>query len=109
MTPRALDRVRGVSMSMIFQDPMTSLNPYQRVGDQLAEGLIVHDGLSRREAAREAVRMLDRVRIPDAAQPGAALSARVLGRNAAAGDDRHGAAGQAEACCWPTSRPPRSM
>jgi oligopeptide transport system ATP-binding protein len=65
--PRALDRVRGVSMSMIFQDPMTSLNPYQRVGDQLAEGLIVHKGLSRGEAWREAVRMLDRVRIPDAA------------------------------------------
>ncbi|MGI1660596.1 ABC transporter ATP-binding protein [Palleronia sp. KMU-117] len=67
MDPRALDRVRGVSMSMIFQDPMTSLNPYQRVGDQLAEGLVVHEGLSRRDALREAVRMLDRVRIPDAA------------------------------------------
>lgn len=67
MDPRALDRVRGVSMSMIFQDPMTSLNPYQRVGDQLAEGLVVHKGLSRGEAGREAVRMLDRVRIPDAA------------------------------------------
>jgi oligopeptide transport system ATP-binding protein len=67
MTPRALDRVRGVSVSMIFQDPMTSLNPYQRVGDQLAEGLIVHSGMSRREARAEAVRMLDRVRIPDAA------------------------------------------
>jgi oligopeptide transport system ATP-binding protein len=67
MDGRALDRVRGVSMSMIFQDPMTSLNPYQRVGDQLAEGLVVHKGLSRREARAEAVRMLDRVRIPDAA------------------------------------------
>ena len=67
MDGRALDRVRGVSMSMIFQDPMTSLNPYQRVGDQLAEGLVVHKGLSRREAWAEAVRMLDRVRIPDAA------------------------------------------
>jgi oligopeptide transport system ATP-binding protein len=67
MDSRTLDRVRGVSMSMIFQDPMTSLNPYQRVGDQLAEGLVVHQGLSRGEARREAVRMLDRVRIPDAA------------------------------------------
>ncbi len=61
-----LDKVRGVSMSMIFQDPMTSLNPYQRIGDQLAEGLIVHRGLSGAEAHREAVAMLDRVRIPDA-------------------------------------------
>lgn len=68
MPPRALDQVRGVAMSMIFQDPMTSLSPYKRVGDQLAEGLIVHKGLSRREAGREAVRMLDRVRIPDAAR-----------------------------------------
>ena len=67
LSPRALDRVRGVTMSMIFQDPMTSLNPYKRVGDQLAEGLIVHKGLGRAAAWAEAVRMLDRVRIPDAA------------------------------------------
>ncbi len=67
MTPDALDRVRGVSMAMIFQDPMTSLNPYHRVGDQLAEGLIVHGGLSRPKARLAAIAMLDRVRIPDAA------------------------------------------
>ena len=67
MNPEGLDKVRGVSMSMIFQDPMTSLNPYHRVGDQLAEGLIIHDGLSRDAAAKAAVAMLDRVRIPDAA------------------------------------------
>ncbi len=67
LTPRALDRVRGQQMSMIFQDPMTSLNPYIRVGDQLAEGLMVHKGLSKSTARAEAVRMLDRVRIPDAA------------------------------------------
>ncbi|MCX7889459.1 MAG: ABC transporter ATP-binding protein [Rhodobacteraceae bacterium] len=67
MPPAGLDTIRGDAISMIFQDPMTSLNPYQRVGDQLAEGLIVHRGMSRDEAAKAAVAMLERVRIPDAA------------------------------------------
>ncbi len=67
LAPRDLDRVRGSEVSMIFQDPMTSLNPYIRVGDQLAEGLSVHSGISKSEARAEAVRMLNRVRIPDAA------------------------------------------
>ena len=67
LPPRDLDRVRGDALAMIFQDPMTSLNPYMRVGDQLAEGLMVHKGMSKAQARAEAVRMLDRVRIPDAA------------------------------------------
>jgi oligopeptide transport system ATP-binding protein len=67
LSPSQLDQVRGVSMTMIFQDPMTSLNPYMRVGDQLAEGLQVHRGMGKAQAQAEAVRMLDRVRIPDAA------------------------------------------
>ncbi len=68
LTEAQLDRVRGQDVSMIFQDPMTSLNPYTRVVDQLAEGLIVHKGLSKSDARAEGVRMLDRVRIPDAAR-----------------------------------------
>ena len=64
--PERLDRIRGSSMSMIFQDPMTSLNPYMRVVDQLTEVLVAHQGKSHAEAIDIAVEMLDRVRIPDA-------------------------------------------
>ena len=64
--PDRLDKIRGSSMSMIFQDPMTSLNPYMRVQDQLSEVLIAHQGKSRAEAIDVAVEMLERVRIPDA-------------------------------------------
>ena len=67
LPPEDLDRIRGGSMSMIFQDPMTSLNPYMRVGDQLAETLITHKGMSHEAARRTAIAMLNRVRIPDAA------------------------------------------
>jgi oligopeptide transport system ATP-binding protein len=64
--PRELDAIRGSAMSMIFQDPMTSLNPYMRVSDQLTEVLIAHQGKSASEALRIAIEMLDRVRIPEA-------------------------------------------
>src|SRR3954447_349910 len=64
--PRELDAIRGSTMSMIFQDPMTSLNPYMRVSDQLTEVLIAHQGKSKAEALQAAIEMLERVRIPEA-------------------------------------------
>ena len=64
--PKELDAIRGSAMSMIFQDPMTSLNPYMRVSDQLTEVLIAHQGKSASEALEIAIEMLDRVRIPEA-------------------------------------------
>ncbi len=64
--PAVINRVRAEKVAMIFQDPMTSLNPYMRVADQMAEVLTLHKGLSKRDAVAESVRMLDAVRIPDA-------------------------------------------
>jgi oligopeptide transport system ATP-binding protein len=63
---RELNRIRSERISMIFQDPMTSLNPYLRIGTQMAEVLQLHKGNSRAEAHDEAARMLDAVRISDA-------------------------------------------
>jgi peptide/nickel transport system ATP-binding protein len=55
--------IRGAKISMIFQDPMTSLHPFYRVGDQIAEAIREHRDVSKREAFNQAVEMLDRVRI----------------------------------------------
>ena len=56
----------GVDIAMVFQNPMTSLNPVKRIGEQLAEGMRFHRGLSRSAARSRAVELLDLVRIPDA-------------------------------------------
>jgi len=63
---KELNKIRGEKISMIFQDPMTSLNPYKNIAKQMAEVLILHKGMSFSDARQEAIKMLDAVRIPDA-------------------------------------------
>ncbi len=61
-----LNTYRAEKMAMIFQDPMTSLNPYLRVSEQMVEVLLHHRGMSKREATARAISLLDAVRIPEA-------------------------------------------
>jgi oligopeptide transport system ATP-binding protein len=65
---RRLNRIRGVALSMIFQDPMTSLNPFLRISRQMTEVLVEHKGMSARQARDGAVAMLDLVGIPEASR-----------------------------------------
>ena len=62
----ALNRVRASQIAMIFQDPMTSLNPYMRISRQMTEVLTLHKGMGRREALAEAVRLLEAMGVPEA-------------------------------------------
>ena len=62
---RALRDLRGDRLAMIFQEPMTSLNPSHRIGDQIAEAILRHRRVTREEAGRRAVEMLRRVHIPE--------------------------------------------
>ncbi|MCX8959698.1 glutathione ABC transporter ATP-binding protein GsiA [Erwinia psidii] len=62
--PSQLRKIRGADMAMIFQEPMTSLNPVFTIGEQIAESIRLHQGKNHREAINEALHMLDLVRIP---------------------------------------------
>ena len=67
-TPHQARGIRGKRVAMIFQDPMTSLNPYMRVSDQLIEPLLIHENISKTEARKRALEMLEAVGINDAAR-----------------------------------------
>lgn len=66
MSKKELQEYRGNEVSMIFQDPMTSLNPTMTVGKQIMEGLMLHRNLDKKAAREEAINMLKLVKIPDA-------------------------------------------
>ena len=67
-SPRDLNRIRGSKLTMIFQDPMTSLTPHLKIGVQLAEVLVIHAQMSWRDAERAALEALERVRVPEPAR-----------------------------------------
>ena len=67
MSSRQLNRIRGNEIGFIFQEPMTSLNPAYTVGDQIAEVVRRHRNVSRRDAWKRAVEVMDRVHIASAA------------------------------------------
>ena len=67
LSKEEMRRVRGNRIAMIFQEPMTSLNPVYPVGNQVMESLIVHQGLNEKEARKRAIELLDRTGIPDPA------------------------------------------
>ncbi|MGG5885683.1 ABC transporter ATP-binding protein [Falsiroseomonas sp. HC035] len=68
LSDQALESVRGDRMAMIFQEPMTSLNPVMTVGDQVAEALRIHRGLDRKAARARALTLFEEVKIPSPAQ-----------------------------------------
>jgi oligopeptide transport system ATP-binding protein len=63
-----LRKIRGSKISMVFQDPMTSLNPVMRIGDQITEALIFHERMAQKEARGRAVELLDTVGLPKAVE-----------------------------------------
>ena len=98
MPNATLRRVRGHEIAMIFQDPMTSLNPLFTVGAQIAEVLRQHIGMSKKAARARAVELLDLVGIASPAQRVEAASTRDVGWHAPARAHRHGAGLRAASC-----------
>ena len=90
-------QLRGNEMAMIFQEPMSSLNPVFTVGDQITEAVRQHLKVSKKEARDRAIESLRAGRHPDPGAARQAVPARAVGRHAPARDDRHGALVRAQA------------
>ncbi len=100
LSDRSMQRLRGPGMAMVFQEPMTSLNPVFTIGDQIIETIRAHENISPRDSFTRAVEMLARVGNSLAGQAHERLSAPALRRAAAAGDagDRAGVPAEAVDC-----------
>ena len=98
LSERGMARMRGDRMAMIFQEPMTSLNPAYTVGSQMAEVLPRHRGASRAAALERAVELLGRVGITSPDMRLGQYPAPALRRPAPARDDRDGADVRARSC-----------
>jgi peptide/nickel transport system ATP-binding protein len=68
LPPAALAKLRGGSLSMIFQEPMAALDPVYTIGEQISETIVQHDGVDRRTATKRALDLLEQVKIPSAAR-----------------------------------------
>ena len=90
MAAEEIRHVRGAQIAMIFQDPMTSLNPVLTIGKQVAEPLMLHLGMKKQEAEKRVIELLELVGIPKR-KIDWPVSPPILGRYAPACDDRHGA------------------
>ena len=110
LAPDAADMraIRGGRISIIFQEPMTSLSPIHTIGDQIGEALHLHRKVDAATGRELVIEMLRLVGFPDPAKAPQHLSLRALRRLAPAGHDRHGADLPARRCSSPTSRPRRS-
>jgi oligopeptide/dipeptide ABC transporter ATP-binding protein len=76
---REMRKVRGAGISIVFQEPMTALNPVYRIGSQIVEAIRLHESVSRREAKRRAVEMLELVGVPSAADRAEAFAHELSG------------------------------